>query len=118
LGANFFRIRIFVGSTSEILPVVGVDALCLVMVEITGTPLGLEKIQVKVHIPRPDIFNQSSLDILDLVSKRAELLVLTPVDLFRILKTPLSFVFLFVVEPFYPIMRSFAVLLHGAAVRL
>lgn len=102
--------------TPEVLEVMCVNALCLVMLVVEGTPLGLEEehVELVVLVARQQMVDQSHFDVLHRVRKGTIVSVLALLDLAWEAVAELRFVFVFVVEALHSVMCSAAFVLLRA----
>ena len=95
--AHLVRVQKHMRLTAKILPVVCVNALCLVVLLREWTPLGLKVVQVEVKVVR-QLVNQRDLYFFLRVSKRAESTVLAASKVLREKRAELRLVLFWVVQ--------------------
>ena len=86
-----------VGFSPKVLPVVGVDTLCLVMLFVEGTPLCLEIEQIEISIFF-HLVDKPSFQLLRGVCERAIVSIFTLIQVLGVLRTILGLVLLRVVH--------------------
>jgi hypothetical protein len=86
---------------------VGVDTLGFVVVLVHRAPLGLEQKQVEVDRVG-DVGDQADFYVVNVVGEGAEISVLAPFYLVRVLETKFSFVFLLMIQALDPVVRPLA----------
>ena len=88
------------------MPVVGIDALCLVVRLDEGAPLCLEVVHEKVGVSR-HLMDEPCLDVIVGVGKRAELLVVAEVAL---MGAEFSLVLFDVIQTFHSVVSEIALI--------
>ena len=96
--------------SSEVLPVVSILTHSLVVLWIVRAPFSFEVVDIEVRV-FVHLVNETRFDLSWRMSERAELPILTFIQIFGVPSTESGLIFLYVVEPFNPVMRKFALFL-------